>query len=77
MYVMKSLNIPKSIIILSFTFSYLDDVLLLNSYLLGDFVKSIYSIYREIKDITDTARSVSYLDLHLKIDSGGRLISKL
>ena len=55
---MKSLKIPKGIIILNFTFIYLEDVLLLNNYLLGDFVNNIYSIERDIKDITDTARSV-------------------
>jgi hypothetical protein len=31
----------------------------------------------EIKDTTDTASSVSYLDIHLKIDSGCRLRMKL
>ena len=31
----------------------------------------------EIKDITDTDTSASYLDLHLEIDSEGRLRTKL
>jgi hypothetical protein len=31
----------------------------------------------EIKDTTDTDRSASYLDLHLEIDSEGRLRTKL
>jgi len=31
----------------------------------------------EIKDTTDTDISASYLDLHLDIDSGGRLRTKL
>ena len=31
----------------------------------------------EIKDTTDTERSASYLDLHLEIDSEGRVITKL
>ena len=30
----------------------------------------------EIKDTTDTAKSASNLDLHLKIDSNGRLRTK-
>jgi hypothetical protein len=30
----------------------------------------------EIKDITDTERSASYLDLHLEIDTEGRLRTK-
>ena len=37
----------------------------------GDFVDHIYPI-----DITDTAKSASYLDLHLEIDSEGRLRTK-
>jgi hypothetical protein len=35
------------------------------------------SIKNEIKDTTDTDTSSSYLDLHLKIDSEGRLRTKL
>jgi hypothetical protein len=37
----------------------------------------IYPIELEIKDTTDTDRSASYLDLHLEIDSEGRLTTKL
>jgi hypothetical protein len=43
----------------------------------GDFVDRIYPIEHEIKDTTDTDRSASYLDLHLEIDSEGRLRTKL
>ena len=43
----------------------------------GDFVDRIYHIKLEIKDTTDTARSASYLDLHLEIDNEGRLRTKL
>jgi hypothetical protein len=45
--------------------------------LFGDFVDRIYPIELEIKDTTDTDRSASYLDLHLEIDSEGRLRTKL
>ena len=38
---------------------------------------SLYPIELEIKDTTDTDRSASYLDLHLKIDSEVRLRTKL
>ena len=31
----------------------------------------IYHIELEIKDTTDTARSASYLDMHIKIDGEG------
>ena len=40
-------------------------------------VDRIYSIELEIKDTTDTDTSASYLDLHLEIDSEGRLRTKL
>jgi hypothetical protein len=42
----------------------------------GDFVDRIYPIELEIKDTTDTDSSASYLDLHLEIDSEGRLRTK-
>ena len=44
-------------------------VISLNNFKLGDFVDHIYPIALEIKDTTDTARSASYLNLHLKIDN--------
>ena len=55
-----------------FTFRYKDDVLSLDNY-----VDRIYPIEPDIKDTTDTDRSASYLDLHLDIDSEGRLRTKL
>ena len=45
--------------------------------MLGDFVDRIYPIAPEIKDITDTDRLASYLDLNTEIDSDGRLRTKL
>jgi hypothetical protein len=51
-------------------------VLSLNNSRFGDFVDRIYPIEVEIKDTTDTDRSASYLDLHLDIDSEGRLRTK-
>jgi hypothetical protein len=61
----------------NFTFRYIDDVLSLNNSRFGEFVDRIYPIELEIKDTTDTDRSASYLDLHLEIDSEGRLRTKL
>ena len=58
-------------------FRYIDDVLSLNNYRFGDFVDRINPIELKIKDTTDTARSASYIDLHLEIDSKGRLRRKL
>jgi hypothetical protein len=43
----------------NFTFRYIDDVLLLNNYRLGDFIHRIYPIELEIKDTTNTDRSAS------------------
>ena len=61
----------------SFTFRYIDDVLSLNNSRFGDFVDRIYPIEFDIKNTTDTDRSASYIDLHLEIDSRGRLRRKL
>jgi len=60
-----------------FTFRYIDDVFSLNNSRFGDFVDRIYPIGFETKDITDTDRSVSYIDIHLEIDGDGRLRRKL
>ena len=62
---------------LNFTFRYIDDVLSLNNSRFVDFVDRIYPIQLEIKDTTVSARSSSYLDLHLEIDNEGRLRTKL
>ena len=59
-----------------FTFRDIDDVHSLNNSRFGDFVDCIYPIELEIKDSTDTDRSASYFDLHLAIDSEGRLRTK-
>jgi len=61
----------------NFTFRYIDDVLSLNNSKFGEFVDRIYPIELEIKDTTHTARSASYLDLHLEIDSEGLSRTKL
>jgi hypothetical protein len=60
----------------NFTFRYIDDIHSLNNSTLGDFVDCIYPTELNIKDITDRAMSASYLNLHLEIDSDGRLIAK-
>jgi hypothetical protein len=61
----------------NFTFIYIDDVLSLNNSRFSDFVDRIYPIELEITDTTDTDKFASYLDLHLEIDSEGRLRTKL
>jgi hypothetical protein len=59
----------------NFTFRYVD-ILSLNNSRFEDFVDCIYHIELEIKDITDTDRSVSYIDLDLEIDSQMRIRTK-
>ena len=55
-----------------FKFRYNDDVHSLNN---SD--DRTYHIEPQVKDSTDTDKSASSLDLHLKIDSEGRLITEL
>ena len=43
----------------------------------GDYLHRIYPNELKVKDISDTQRSAFYLDLHIEIDNGGRLITKL
>ena len=50
----------------NFTFRYID-ILSPNNSKLSDFVDCIYPIELEIKDITDTERSASYLGLLLEL----------
>ena len=45
--------------------------------LLADLLSHLYPIEIEIKDTTDIARSASYIDIDLGIDSEGRLKTKL
>ena len=67
------INVARSF---NYTFRYIYDVLSLNNSRFGDIVDRIYPINLEIKVTTDTDRSASYLDLHLEIDSQGRLRTK-
>ena len=59
------------------TFLYIYDVHSPNNSRLDDFADRIYHIEFQIKDTTDTDRSALYLDIHLEIDSEGRLRTKL
>jgi hypothetical protein len=49
----------------------MDVVLSMHNSKLGDYVDRIYYTELEIKDIMNTARDASYLDLHLEIDIKG------
>jgi hypothetical protein len=59
----------------NFELHYIDEVISLNNCKFGDFDR-IYPIGLEIKDITDTARSASYLYINLEIGSEGRIGNK-
>ena len=48
-------------------FCYIDDVLSINNSKFGDYADCFYPNELEIKDTTDTGRSASYFDLHIKI----------
>ena len=43
----------------------------------GNNLHLIYTNELEVKDTTDTQKSASYIDLHLEIDNGGILKTKL
>ena len=49
----------------------------LNNSRFGDYLHRIYPTELEDKDTTDTQKSASYHAIHLKIDKGGRLKTKL
>ena len=49
----------------------------MNNSRFGDYLHRIYLNELEVKDTTDTQQSASYIDLHLEIDNGRRLKTKL
>ncbi len=55
------------------SFLYIDAILSLNNSRFCDYLHRIYPNEIEVKDISDTQRSASYLDPHLEIDNGGSL----
>jgi hypothetical protein len=59
------------------TFRYIDDVFSINNDQFHSYVDSIYPSELEIKDITESSTSASYLDVLLNIDAGGKLTTQL
>ena len=59
-----------------FSFRYIDDVFSLNNSKFDVFVDRIHPIELEIKDITETESSASYLDLNKQIYSNGGVKTK-
>jgi hypothetical protein len=49
----------------NFTYRYIDDVLSINNSRFAEFLPLIYPPDLEVKEITDTASSASFLDLYL------------
>ena len=53
------------------------NILSVNNSRFGDYLHRTHLNELDAKDTTDTQKSASYLDLHLEIDNGGRLKTKL
>ena len=51
------------------TYRYIDDVLSINNCKFNDYLDIIYPSELEIKDTSDSAKYVNFLDLHLEIDN--------
>ena len=61
----------------NFTYRYIDDVLSINNSRFAEFLPLIYPPELEVKETTDTASSVSFLDLYLEFDDSGQLSTKI
>jgi hypothetical protein len=61
----------------NYSYRYIDNVLSLNNSRFGDYLHRIYPNEIEVKNTTYTQKSTSYLDIHLEINNGGRLKTKL
>jgi hypothetical protein len=59
------------------TFRYIDDVLFINNNQFHSYADSIYPNELVIKDITECSTSASYLDVLLKLDTNGKLMTQL
>jgi hypothetical protein len=58
------------------TFRYIDDVLSINNSQFHSYVDSIYPNEIEIKDTTESSRSVLYLDVLLKLDTNSKITTQ-
>ena len=61
----------------NFTYRYIDDVLSINNSRFAEFLPLIYPPELEVKVITDTASSASFLDIYLEFDDSGQLRIKI
>jgi hypothetical protein len=78
-FIQKLLNEKKKYLVVTFnsTFRYIDDVLYINNDQFHSYVDSIYPSGLEIKDTIESSTSASYMDVLLKMDSDGKLITQL
>ena len=61
----------------NFTYRYIDAVLSINYSRFAEFLPLIYPPELEVKETTDTASSVSFLDVYLEFDDSGQLCTKI
>ena len=59
------------------TYKYIDDVLSINNYRFAEFLPLIYPPELEVKEITDTPSSVSFVHLYLEFDDSGQISTKI
>jgi hypothetical protein len=65
------------VVAFSSTLRFIDDVLSIDKEQFHAYVGSIQPGELEIKDITESSTSTSYLDVSLKLDTGGKLTIQL
>jgi hypothetical protein len=70
-------NNKKLAVSFNHTFRYIDDVLSINKHNFHNYAHLIYPNELEIKDITESDKSASYLDILLDVGSGGGLATSL
>jgi hypothetical protein len=58
------------------TLTYIDDVVSINDPNFPNWISLIYTKELEVNEITVTASSYSFIDIHLKFDSSGKLSTR-
>ena len=78
-FIQKLLHEKKKSLAVAFnsTFRYIDDILSINNNQFHSYVDSIYPNELEIKDTTDCSTTASHLDVLLKMDTNGKITTRL
>jgi hypothetical protein len=78
-FIQKLLHEKKKPLAVAFnsTFRYIDDILSINNNQFYSYFDLIYPNQLEIKDTTDCSTSASYLDILLKLDTNGKIMTQL